>query len=92
MGKRLVQIEIEGSLKDGDILVYNSQLKCYKPTQKAAIFAYQDNKIKALENLVHELQELINEIDTNCNEKINKLAISIKTLNGGEEQWYQNYY
>lgn len=87
MGKRLVQIEIEGSLKDGDILVYNAQAKCYKPTQKAAIFAYQDNKIKALENLVNDLQEVIIDIGNDCNDKINKLAQSIKTLYGGEQQW-----
>lgn len=86
MGKRLVQIEIDGEPKNNDMLVYNSQAKCYKQIQKAAIFAYQDQKIKALEQLVEELKNYIDEIDNDCNDKINKLAISIKTLYGGDEQ------
>lgn len=86
MGKRIVQLEIEGNAKDGDLLVYSAQAKCYKQVQKAAVFAYQDNKIKALEDKVNELEQQIIEIENDCLDKINKLAISIKTLYGGDEQ------
>lgn len=86
MAKRIVQIEIESEPKNNDMLVYSSQSKCYKQIQKQAIFAYQDQKIKALEQEVNALKQYIETIETDCNDKINKLAISIKTLIGGNEQ------
>lgn len=86
MSKRIVQIEIESEPKNNDMLVYSSQKKCYIQVQKAAVFAYQDQKIKALENTIKELKTYIESIDTECNDKINKLAISIKTLVGGQEE------
>lgn len=86
MGKRVVQIEIEGTPKDNDLLVYNAQLKCYKQVQKAAVFAYQDNKIKALQDRIAELEQEFEDFKGECNDKINKLAISIKTLYEGEQK------
>lgn len=84
MAKRIVQIEIEGEPKNNDMLIYSSQAKCYKQVQKPAIFASQDQKIKTLEDKINELENKIKLIENECNDKINKLAISIKTLVGGD--------